>query len=74
MNNNSHSGIIINNMTILSVKKQKTKKLTNQEKEDQIKNVLHHYQVDNNKAVNDLTNAMKGKQIVTQQLVIKKEK
>ena len=73
LNRNSHTGIIINDMTILSVTKQKTKTLTKKEKADKIRGVLIQYNLEPERVANELSTAVKGKQTMVQQLVIKKE-
>jgi len=73
LNRGSHTGIIINDMTILSVTKPKTKALTKKEKEEKIKGVLRQYNLEPERVSNELSTAVKGKQTMVQQLVIKKE-
>lgn len=72
LNKGSHTGVVINNMTILSVTKPQTKALTKKEKEEKIKNVLRQFNVED-RVAQELHTATKGKQTMVQKLVIKKE-
>ncbi len=74
LNKNAHQGVLINDMSIMSVTKTKTKALPKKEKEEQIKKVLSQVAGDQtNKIINDLNIATKGKPVVQQTIVVKKQ-
>lgn len=73
LNKGSHTGVVINNMTILSVTKPKTKTLSKKEKDEKIKTVLRQYNVEADRVAQELNTATKGHQTMVQKLVIKKE-
>jgi hypothetical protein len=74
LNKNAHQGVLINDMSIMSVTKTKTKALPKKEKEEQIKKVLSQVAGDQtNKIINDLNMATKGKPVVQQTIVVKKQ-
>jgi len=72
-NNNQHQGVIINDMTILSVVKSKKKAIPLKEKEEQMKSMLRKYEVPEQVAneIHNITHA--SKQTTKQEIVIKKE-
>ena len=71
---NAHQGVLINDMSIMNVSKTKIKALPKKEKEEQIKKVISQMAGDQtNKVLTDLSNATKGKTVIEQKLVIKKQ-
>lgn len=72
-NKNEHQGVIINEMTILSVVKSKKKAIPLKEKEEQIKTVLQKYEISPQVASEIYNINHASKQMTKTEIVIKKE-
>lgn len=70
---NEHQGVIINDMTILSVVKSKKKAIPLKEKEEQIKTVLKKYEIPAQVASEIYNINHSSKQMTKTEIVIKKD-